>query len=202
MQEIGRYNRPRSPAVCPSSSASTTPASSTRCSSTNPPNTYAVPTCRPSRPPSANHLQLEAILTAGRDSTNHNDFAVVTMLGLLGLRIFEATANISDLSEVHGHRVLRVNAESRSSISTSLISLMVGICRTLVSAALGGELDDLVAGQGDVPLSGALVANASPPGELRASRLSCSPSSPLGHPSADPGSGELVPASSSWPRDP
>jgi hypothetical protein len=33
----------------------------------------------------------------------------VAMLGLLGLRIFEATgANIADLGEEHGHRVLRV----------------------------------------------------------------------------------------------
>ncbi len=31
------------------------------------------------------------------------------MLGLLGLRIFEATgANIADLGEEHGHRLLRV----------------------------------------------------------------------------------------------
>ena len=31
------------------------------------------------------------------------------MLGLLGLRIFEATsANVTDLVEEHGHRVLRV----------------------------------------------------------------------------------------------
>jgi integrase/recombinase XerD len=31
------------------------------------------------------------------------------MLGLLGLRIFEATAaDIADLGEEHGHRVLRV----------------------------------------------------------------------------------------------
>ena len=56
-----------------------------------------------------NHLQLEAMLTAGRKSSNVNDFALVTMLGLLGLRIFEATgANIEALEEVHGHRVLRV----------------------------------------------------------------------------------------------
>jgi hypothetical protein len=38
-----------------------------------------------------NHLQFEAMLTAGRDSANVNDFALVAMLGLLGLRIFEAT---------------------------------------------------------------------------------------------------------------
>jgi integrase/recombinase XerD len=37
------------------------------------------------------------------------DFALVTMLGLLGLRIFEATGlDIGDLREQHGHRVLRV----------------------------------------------------------------------------------------------
>lgn len=55
------------------------------------------------------HLQFEALLTAARTSTNQNDFALVTMLGLLGLRIFEATGlDISDLREEHGHRVLRV----------------------------------------------------------------------------------------------
>ncbi len=33
----------------------------------------------------------------------------MAILGLLGLRIFEATsANVSDLGEEHGHRVLRV----------------------------------------------------------------------------------------------
>jgi integrase len=55
------------------------------------------------------HLQLEALLTAARQSPNRYDFALVAMLGLLGLRIFEATgANIADLGEEHGHRVLRV----------------------------------------------------------------------------------------------
>jgi integrase/recombinase XerD len=55
------------------------------------------------------HLQFEALLTAARESPNPYDFALVAMLGLLGLRIFEATsANICDLSEEHGHRVLRV----------------------------------------------------------------------------------------------
>ena len=33
------------------------------------------------------HLQFEALLTAARDSGNRNDFALVAMLGLLGLRI-------------------------------------------------------------------------------------------------------------------
>jgi site-specific recombinase XerD len=55
------------------------------------------------------HLQFEALLTAARDSANRHDFALVAMLGLLGLRIFEATsADIADLGEEHGHRVLRV----------------------------------------------------------------------------------------------
>jgi len=55
------------------------------------------------------HLQFEALLTAARQSANPCDFALVAMLGLLGLRIFEATsADIADLGEEHGHRVLRV----------------------------------------------------------------------------------------------
>jgi site-specific recombinase XerD len=55
------------------------------------------------------HLQFEAMLVAARTSTNACDFALVAMLGLLGLRIFEAcAANIDDLGEEHGHRVLRV----------------------------------------------------------------------------------------------
>jgi site-specific recombinase XerD len=55
------------------------------------------------------HLQFEALLTAARQSPKSCDFALVAMLGLLGLRIFEATgADIADLGDEHGHRVLRV----------------------------------------------------------------------------------------------
>src|SRR5690242_4481150 len=55
------------------------------------------------------HLQFEALLTAARESGHPCDFALVAMPGLLGLRIFEATsADIADLGEEHGHRVLRV----------------------------------------------------------------------------------------------
>jgi integrase/recombinase XerD len=55
------------------------------------------------------HLQVEALLTAARESANPCDFTLVAMLGLLGLRIFEATGtDIADLGEEHGHRVLRV----------------------------------------------------------------------------------------------
>ena len=52
------------------------------------------------------HLQFEALLTAARESANPCDFALVAMLGLLGLRIFEATgADVADLGNKHGHRV-------------------------------------------------------------------------------------------------
>jgi hypothetical protein len=50
--------------------------------------------------PGFTHLQFEALLTAARQSSNPYDFALVAMLGLLGLRIFEATnANVADLGE-------------------------------------------------------------------------------------------------------
>ena len=55
------------------------------------------------------HLQFEAPLTAARQSSNPCDCALAAMLGLLGLRIFQAAAaNLADLGEEHGHRVLRV----------------------------------------------------------------------------------------------
>lgn len=58
------------------------------------------------------HLQFEALLTAARESPNVFDFALVAMLGLLGLRIFEAGgADIADVGEEHGHRVLRVHGK-------------------------------------------------------------------------------------------
>ena len=69
---------------------------------------------RPHVPPESptlglTHLQLEALLTAARTSPNLYDFALVCLLGLLGLRIFEATGlDIADLGEEHGHRIVRV----------------------------------------------------------------------------------------------
>jgi site-specific recombinase XerD len=51
-------------------------------------------------------------LRGGRELPQYQgmmNFALVAMLGLLGLRIFEATsADTTDLGEEHGHRVLRV----------------------------------------------------------------------------------------------
>jgi integrase/recombinase XerD len=72
---------------------------------------------RPNVPPESptlglTHLQFEALLAAAKQSPNICDFALVTMLGLLGLRSFEATgSNIEDLGEEHGHRVLRVRGK-------------------------------------------------------------------------------------------
>lgn len=49
------------------------------------------------------HLQFEALITTARLSANINDFALVALLGLLGLQIFEACgSNIADLGEEYG----------------------------------------------------------------------------------------------------
>ena len=61
------------------------------------------------------------MLSAARDSTNTYDFALVAMLGLLGLRIFEACgANVEDLGEEHGHRVLKVRGKGGKVVLTPL----------------------------------------------------------------------------------
>jgi integrase/recombinase XerD len=81
---------------------------------------------RPSVPPESptlgfTHLQFEALLTAARQSPGQCDLALVAMLGLLGLRIFEATgADIADLGEEHGHRVLRVCGKGTKIVLTPL----------------------------------------------------------------------------------
>jgi integrase/recombinase XerD len=75
--------------------------------------------------PSAGHL----LLTAARLSPNRNDFALVTMLGL---RIFEACqANITDLSEEHGHRVLRVRGKGDKTV---LVPLPPAVSRAIETA--------------------------------------------------------------------
>jgi len=81
---------------------------------------------RPHVPPESptlglSHLQFEAMLQAARASVNINDFALVTMLGLLGLRVFEACgANVQDLREEHGHRVLKVRGKGGKIVLTPL----------------------------------------------------------------------------------
>lgn len=105
----GSYRR-RSHGGWPWSPASTAPVSSTPSSSTHPPTTSAAHQS-PAESPTLglSHLQFEALLTAARDSPNVFDFALVTMLGLLGMRIFEACgADIIDIGEEHGHRGLHV----------------------------------------------------------------------------------------------
>jgi integrase/recombinase XerD len=95
---------------------------------------------RPAVPPESptlgfTHLQFEAMLTAGRQSANPCDFALVAMLGLLGLRIFEATsANIADLGEEHGHRVLRVCGKGTKVV---LIPLPPAVGRAIDRASNG-----------------------------------------------------------------
>jgi integrase/recombinase XerD len=68
------------------------------------------PTVSPESPTlGLSHLQFEAMLVTAGQSHNPCDLALVAMLGLLGLRVFEAcAATISDLGEERGHRVLRV----------------------------------------------------------------------------------------------
>jgi hypothetical protein len=101
---------------------------------------------RPNVPPESptlglTHLQFEAMLTAAREWTNPNDFALVTMLGLLGLRIFEATgADITDLGEEHGHRVLKVHGKGDRVVLVPL------------PPAVGLALDRAAAGRTEGPL--------------------------------------------------
>jgi site-specific recombinase XerD len=67
------------------------------------------------------HLQFEALLTTARLSANRNDFALIAMLGLLGLRIFEACgANVADLGEEHGHRVLKIRGKGGKTVQAPL----------------------------------------------------------------------------------
>jgi integrase/recombinase XerD len=101
---------------------------------------------RPSVPPESptlglTHLQFEALLTAGRESSKPCDFALVAMPGLLGLRIFEATAaDITDLGEEHGHRVLRVCGKGTKVV---LIPLPPAVARAIdraVAARTSGPI--------------------------------------------------------------
>ncbi len=93
---------------------------------------------RPNVPPESptlglTHLQFEAMLSAARESDNPFDFALVCLLGLLGLRIFEAAgADINDLGEEHGHRVLRVRGKGGKVV---LVPLPPAVSRAVDRAA-------------------------------------------------------------------
>ena len=92
---------------------------------------------RPTVPPESptlglGHPQFEALITAARLSPNPNDFALIA---LLALRIFEACgANISDLGEEHGHRVLRVRGKGGKVV---LVPLPPAIARAIDHAVDG-----------------------------------------------------------------
>jgi integrase/recombinase XerD len=81
------------------------------------------------------HLQFEALITVARLSGNRNDFALIALLGLLGLRVFEACgANIADLGEEHGHRVLRVRGKGGKAV---LVPLPPAVARAIEQAVDG-----------------------------------------------------------------
>lgn len=111
---------------------------------------------RPNVPPESptlglTHLQFEALLSEARHSANDHDFALVSMLGLLGLRIFETTgSNINDLGEEHGHRVLEVRGKGGKVVLVQLppavgraIERSIGARRTgpILLNSRGGRMD-------------------------------------------------------------
>jgi integrase/recombinase XerD len=98
---------------------------------------------RPNVPPESptlglSHLQLEALLTASRTSDNRCDFALVCLLGLLGLRIFKACAlDIADLGDEHGHRILRAVGKGHKVV---LVPLPPAVARS-VDRAIAERVD-------------------------------------------------------------
>ncbi|WP_432577616.1 tyrosine-type recombinase/integrase, partial [Kineococcus arenarius] len=101
---------------------------------------------RPNVPPESptlglSHLQLEAMLATSRDSANPCDFALVCLLGLLGLRIFEACAlDITDLGEEHGHRVLRVVGKGHKIVLVPLAPAVGRAVDRAISDRVAGPL--------------------------------------------------------------
>jgi len=85
-------------------------------------------------------MQLGALVATARASSP-DDAALITMLGLLGLRIFEAcSADIADLGSERGHRTLHIIGKGNK---PALIPLPVPVARTL---------DLAVAERGDGPI--------------------------------------------------
>jgi integrase/recombinase XerD len=93
------------------------------------------------------HLQFEAILAAVRESTNRFDFALVAMLGLLGLCISEASGtDVEDLGEEHGHRVLLVHGKGGKQ---TLVPLPPAVGRALDQAVSDRPTGPLLLNQRD-----------------------------------------------------
>jgi integrase/recombinase XerD len=83
------------------------------------------------------HLQFGALITTARLSANINDFALIAMLGLLGLRIFEACgANIDNLEEEHGHRMLKFHGKGATTV---LVPLPPAVARAIDRAVDGRD---------------------------------------------------------------
>ncbi len=99
----------------------------------------AVPADSPT--PGLTHLQFEALLSSARDSANRYDFALVCLPGLLGLRIFEACgADIADLGEEHGHRVLKVRGKGGKTVLTPLPPAVARAVDRAVADRVSGPL--------------------------------------------------------------
>lgn len=87
------------------------------------------------------HLQFEAMLHTAKESENTNDFALVSMLGLLGLRCAEAcNAKIEDLGEEHGHRVLSTLGKGDKKV---LIPLAPAVARA-IDRAVGERMSGYI----------------------------------------------------------
>jgi len=95
---------------------------------------------RPTVPPESPTLELQVRQPEGGGLWWHgtiNDFALVAMLGLLGLRIFEATGvDITDLRQQHGHRVLRVVGKGTRVV---LVPLPPAVARAIDRAVAGRD---------------------------------------------------------------
>jgi integrase/recombinase XerD len=87
------------------------------------------------------HLQSGALLTAARRSADLCGFALVAMLGLPGLQIFEATsASITDPGEEHGHRVLRVFGKGTKVVLVPLLPVVGRPIDRAIGARTGGPI--------------------------------------------------------------
>jgi integrase len=101
---------------------------------------------RPNVPPESptlgfTHLQVEALLTAARESASDYDFALWPCSGCWACGSSKPpAASIADLGEEHGHRVLRVCGKGTEVVPVPL------------PPAVGRAIDRAVAGRGSGPI--------------------------------------------------